>query len=309
MFKRSSQTTIGLISAISAFFLWGFLPAYWKLIDSVPSPEILAHRFIWSFVFMAGILVLTKRVRSFRKEVQYITADRRKIAGVFLAAFIISLNWLIYIWAVNNNRIVETSLGYYITPLINVLLGVIVLKEKLSFWQAVSFCLALAGVLNIVLRVGVVPWSALALAVSFSLYGLTKKMLNIGALTSITLESLIVSPVAFFYLTYLHQQGGGSFLQSPVVSWLLVGAGAVTAIPMVLFSYGAINLPLSILGFVQYISPTIALVLGIFVYHETFSAAHLLSFGLIWLAITVFSLARTEPFLRMESRLLKKTDC
>lgn len=300
----------GLASAVGAFTLWGFLPIYWKLVQEVPALEILAHRFIWSLVFLALFIFATKRIGPFCQEVRAILARPGKILGVVAAATIITFNWLTYIWAVNNDRIVETSLGYYMTPLISVLLGVVVLKERLSFWQTVSVLLAAAGVLNLTFRFGVFPWVAVSLAVSFGLYGLCKKLLNIGAINSITLETLLVSPLAFLYLAYLHHQGVGALSPGHLaLDSLLIGTGVVTAIPMVLFSAGAIRLPLTVIGFIQYFSPTIALFVGIFLYGESFSPTHLLSFSLIWLALAIFSLSKTKPFLRLETLIVKKTPC
>ncbi|MDR3563961.1 MAG: EamA family transporter RarD [Negativicutes bacterium] len=297
----------GVASAISAYTIWGFLPIYWKLVKAVPALEILAHRFIWSLFFMVLVLALAKRMKSFQREIREIVARPGKILGVLAAAAIITVNWLIYIWAVNDSRIIETSLGYYINPLVSVLLGIVVLKEKLSFWQKVAVLLAALGVLNLTVNFGGIPWVALSLAVTFALYGLCKKMLQIGALTSITLETLLISPAAFLYLSYLHQHAASSFdLNTPLLAGLLIGSGVITAVPMVLFSNSANRLPLSVLGFIQYLSPTIALFVGIFLYHEPFSLTHLLSFGLIWLALATFSLSRTSAFVRLESMVLRK---
>jgi chloramphenicol-sensitive protein RarD len=217
------------------------------------------------------------------------------------------VNWLTYIWAVNHDHIIETSLGYYINPLVSVLLGVIVLKEKLSLWQTVSFVLAAIGVLNMTLHFGSFPWIALVLAMSFGFYGLCKKIIHLGAVTGIAVETMFISPFALLYLYYAHSSGVGAFaLNNPGVSLVLAGAGVVTAIPLILFAGGTKRLPLSIIGFLQYTSPTIALILGVFLFHETFNRVHLVSFILIWVALTVFSLARTRLFIQMENMLLKR---
>jgi chloramphenicol-sensitive protein RarD len=224
-----------------------------------------------------------------------------------MASILISVNWLTYIWAVNHNHIIDTSLGYYINPLVSVLLGVVVLKEKLSFWQIFAFFLALTGVLNTAVHLGSVPWVALVLAVCFGLYGLFKKMINLGAITGLTLETLVISPFALLYLHYVHNSGAGAFgFDSPAVSGLLAGAGIVTAVPLLMFAGGARRLPLSIVGFLQYIAPTIALILGIFLYHEPFTSVHLVSFIFIWAALTIFSLAKTRSFITLEKILFKK---
>ncbi|MHC1761018.1 MAG: EamA family transporter RarD [Negativicutes bacterium] len=280
----------GVISAVCAYLMWGFLPIYWKLLRQASALEILTHRFIWSLFFLLVFLLLTRRQSSFRNEVRAIGNEPRRILGVLIATVLITFNWLVYIWAVNDNRIIETSLGYYINPLVNVLFGVALLKEKLSKRQYLAVILAAAGVLNLILHFGQFPWVALSLAVSFSLYGLCKKLLGIAAITGITLETMLISPLALTYLLYLNSQGTGVFGVSYLfTSALLVGAGVVTALPMVLFANAANRLPLSLLGFIQYLSPTIALLTGVFLYHEPFTQAHAISFGLIWLALAIFS--------------------
>ena len=286
-----SNHTHGVISAICAYLMWGFLPIYWKLLRQASALEILSHRVIWSFLFLLIFLLLAQRMTAFREEVRNILNEPRRITGVLAATLLISLNWLIYIWAVNDNRIIETSLGYYINPLVNVLFGVILLKEKLSTRQYLAVALAACSVLNLVLQFGTVPWVALSLAVSFSLYGLCKKLLGISATTGITLETFLISPLALTYVLYLHSQGTGVAGSDHVfVTVLLIGTGIVTALPMVLFSNAANLLPLSLLGFIQYLSPTIALLTGVFLYHEPFTLTHGISFGLIWLALAIFSL-------------------
>lgn len=308
--KAQQEKKAGVISAVSAYLFWGFLPIYWKFLSSSPATEILAHRVVWSFVFMIGILVYTQKLRVFCQEVRELAAQRKRVLGVILASVLISVNWLLYIWAVIDNRIVETSLGYYINPLVSVLLGIAVLKERLSFWQMISCALAFAGVLIMTLQFGAVPWVSLLLAITFALYGLCKKLVNLGAVTSITLETLLVSPIALAYLIYLEQKVASSF---SISQWhtavFFLGAGIVTATPLILFSSGANRLPLNLLGFLQYLSPTLALLIGIVVYHEPFTAIHLISFSCIWLALAVFSLAKTKPFIRLEAKMTKKAAC
>lgn len=285
-----SDRTRGVISAICAYLLWGFLPIYWKLLRQAAAPEILAHRVFWSLLFLLVFLVIVQRVSPFLEEIRGITKDPRRILGVIAATLLISLNWLVYIYAVNDNRIIETSLGYYINPLVNVLFGVALLKEKLSARQYLAVGLATFGVVNLVLQFGNVPWVALTLAVSFSLYGLCKKLLGINAITGITLETLLISPLALTYLLFLHSQGTDAMGSgNSLIIALLIGSGVVTALPMVLFANAANRLPLSLLGFIQYLSPTIALLTGVFLYQETFTLTHGISFGLIWTALVIFS--------------------
>lgn len=306
-FDSPSEQAAGIASATGAYLIWGFLPLYWKLMQSVPSLEILAHRVVWCFVFMVFVLLASRGLKSFRAEFSRLAHRPGQLAGLLAASFLISLNWLTFIWAVNNNHIIQTSLGYYINPLVSVLLGILVLKERLSLWQVFSFLLALAGVLNMTLHFGSFPWIALTLAISFGLYGLLKKMINLGAVAGTTAETLIITPVALTYLGYVHKAGQGAFGPGePLVTGLLVGTGVITAVPLILFAGGAIRLPLATVGFLQYISPTITLVLGVFLYHEAFTAAHMVSFILIWTALTIYSLSRTRFFIRMESALTKK---
>lgn len=292
--ERSNEQLSGIISAIGAYVLWGILPIYWKMIHNVTATEVLAHRIIWSLVFMICILAATRGMGLFIKECRQILNNRKQLLSIVMAAILISVNWCTYIWAVSENHIVESSLGYYMNPLVSVLLGILVLKEKLSMWQMVSFALAGVGVLIMALNVGGIPWISFVLAISFGLYGLFKKMVNCSATTSITVETAISSPLALIYVSYLHGQGQGAFtFQFDDVSLLLMGAGVVTAIPLILFAQGANRLPLSMLGFIQYISPTLSLLIGVFVYQESFTTVHFLAFTFIWLALIIFSLSKT----------------
>lgn len=305
--KETNNHSLGILATGGSYLIWGILPIYWKAVQSVPSHEILAHRFLWSFVFMLALLLVSGKFRSFISEFRQIASEPKKLLAMFLASALIGLNWFTYIWAVNHNHIIETSLGYYINPLISVLLGIIVLKEKLSFWQMFSFLLATIGVLNMALHSGAMPWIVIILATSFAIYGLSKKMVNVSAITGIAIETLFMTPFALAYLLSVHQNGAGAFGSAvPHISLLLMGAGVVTAIPLILFASGAKRLPLSLIGFLQYISPTMTLILGVFLYHEPFNHTHLLSFSLIWFALVIFSLAKTKPFVQLETILYKK---
>ncbi|MHB8918144.1 MAG: EamA family transporter RarD [Desulfocucumaceae bacterium] len=304
---KLNEQAVGITSILSAYVLWGILPIYWKFIYFVPSLEILAHRVVWSFIFLIIILLIAGKARAFVGEFKQIIIRPKQLFSLLFASILISVNWLTYIWAVNNNHIIETSLGYYINPLVSVLFGIIILKERLSIWQIVSFILALIGVLNMTLHFGAFPWIALVLAVSFGLYGLMKKVINLGAIAGITSETLIITPFVLMYLIYIEKGVGGAFsLNSPVTSGLLMGAGIVTAVPLILFSAGAIRLPLSTVGFLQYVAPTIALILGVFRYHEPFTAVHLVSFVFIWVSLTIYSLSRTRLFIQLELMIKKK---
>lgn len=301
--EKSQEQMMGVVSAMSAYVLWGILPIYWKMIYDVPATEVLAHRIIWSLIFMMGILVATQGIGLFIEDCRRILGNPRQLFGIILSAILISVNWCTYIWAVSENRIVESSLGYYMNPLVSVLLGMVILKEKLSLWQNISFVLAGIGVGIMAFSFGGIPWVSLVLAISFALYGLCKKMVTVGAITGITLETAISSPIALVYLTYLQMQGTGTFaFDSADRSLLLMGAGIVTAIPLILFAKGAKQLSLSLLGFIQYMSPTISLLVGVLIYHEPFTPVHSLAFGFIWLALVIFSLSKTKMFITMTER-------
>lgn len=301
---REIKSFSGVASAIGAYVLWGILPIYWKLVSSVPAHEILAHRVIWSFVFMVMVLLVANRKEQFLVELRYVTSEPKKLVGVITGALLITLNWFIYIWAVNDNRVIETSLGYYMNPLISILLGIVVLKEKLSLWQAVSVLLAAIGVFYMTFHFGSVPWTAILLAVTFGLYGLCKKMVGITAITGVTLETVMIVPFALGYLLYLDQQGMGWLSTNFTgTTACLMGTGVITAVPLLLFANGANRLSLTVLGIIQYLSPTIALMLGIFLFHEPFTTVHVISFTFIWLALLVFSISKTQFCIQLEATL------
>jgi len=292
---QADEQLLGVLSAIGAYFCWGLLPAYWKQLSQVPAYEILAHRIVWSFLFMVIIIVATGRVQSFMNQLAEIRKNSRKLWGLVIASALVSINWLVYIWAVNASRVVETSLGYYINPLASVLLGTVVLRERLSLWQSLAFALAAVGVINMTVHFGSVPWVALSLAGSFAFYGMCKKMLGIGAITSITVETMVICPLAIGYLLYLAVQGAGALrLDFAATGGWLIGSGVVTAIPLLLFASSVNRLPLTLIGLFQYLSPTIALLIGVWLYHEPFTRIHLISFSFIWSALAVFSLAKTR---------------
>ena len=283
----------GIVYSLSAYAIWGILPIYWKSITDVATFEILANRILWCVVFVVILLKGTGRWADFLAETRGIFANRKKMLALLGAGLTITLNWGIFIWAVSAGHIIETSMGYYINPLVSVLLGVFCLGEHLDNWIKCSVLLAAVGVGSMVWSLGVFPWISVSLALSFAFYGLIKKTLAVETMTGIILETLIVSPLALGYLYYLAGQGNASWQHSsPTTLLLLAGAGIVTAIPLILFTAGAKLLPLSIVGFLQYISPTITLLIGIFVYGEQFTPSHLFSFGWIWVGLLVFSIAQ-----------------
>ncbi|RDW22340.1 EamA family transporter RarD [Oceanobacillus arenosus] len=288
---NTEQFKLGIIYTISAYILWGFLPIYWKLVDDVPAGEILAHRIIWSFVFMLILVLVTRNWSSFIQACKQMIHDRKQLVGITLASILISINWLTFIWAVNSEHVIQASLGYYINPLISILLGVIVMKEKLTRRQILSFVLAAFGVLYLTFSFGVFPWVSLLLAFSFAFYGLLKKMVNISAMFSLTIETMIVTPIALIYLLLLPEQSFSFMNPTIVTNMTLMGGGIVTAVPLLLFAVGAKHIPLSMIGFLQYFSPTIMLILGVFLYNETFTSAHLVAFLFIWSALIIYMLS------------------
>lgn len=289
------QDQAGIIYTAFSYFLWGILPIYWKWLNHVTAYEILANRIFWSFWFMLLFLFLSKRWKDFTVYLKTSLTKKKQLFALLLASLLISTNWFIYIWAVNTNQMVEASLGYYINPLVSVLLGVFILKESLSKAQMVSFGLAAIGVLILTISYGDFPWIAVGLAFSFGLYGLAKKLIQVESSIGLTLETLTIAPLSLLYLGYMYNQGSLSlFHVSSGTDLLLIGAGAVTAIPLLFFSKGAQLIPLYMVGFLQYIAPTLTLILGIWVYNETFSFTHLISFMFIWLALTIFTASRVQ---------------
>jgi len=280
----------GVWFAAAAFFAWGFLPLYWKALRQVPSPQILAHRITWSCVYLTLIMAARK---GFPEAWASFSTWRRRVF-ILASAATIGINWFIYIWAVNADHVVETSLGYFINPIVSIVLGMIFLRERLSFWQYVAVSIVVGAVLLLTVRYGRLPWIALSLAASFGAYGLLRKTSHAESLSGLYLETMILSPVALFYILIMTTRGGGSFgTASPLTHLLLVASGVVTATPLIWFANGARRIPLSMLGFIQYLAPSIQLCLGIFVFREPFTKTHLVSFALIWCAIVVYTLTHT----------------
>jgi len=276
----------GVLYAILAYLSWGLLPMYWKLFESMGALEILAHRIVWSLVFVLIIIVITKRWRSL-----WGAAPGKKVKGaLLLCSLLISGNWLLYIWAVNHDQVMETSLGYYMNPLISVLLGVVFLKEKLRAVQWGALAMAAAGVLFITVQYDQMPWTALLLALTFAFYGLAKKVVNLEAMFGLAWETVFVAPIALIYLLMIHANGTETAFAMEwwrIVLLLLVGVG--TAMPLYWFAQATKRLPLSTLGFIQYLSPTIQLLSAVFLFGEPFTTTHLVSFALIWGALILFT--------------------
>lgn len=279
----------GIFFGLAAYVLWGILPVYWKALELVSPFEILSSRFMWSCVFVFLLIIFQKKWPLFAKEVKQVFSNVKTVAAMVAAGITISFNWGTFIWAVNNGHIVETSMGYYINPLVSILFAVVFLRERLDEMQLAAITCAFIGVASMVYSFGKIPWVSLTLAFTFALYGLLKKILPVSALTSIMLETLLITPLALVYEYSLWQQGVSFYASGNLqVIMMLTGAGVVTAIPLLLFTAGARLLPLKIIGFLQYISPTLTLLIGVFVYNETFTASHLLAFGWIWAALLLF---------------------
>lgn len=284
----------GMMAALSTYLIWGVLPLYWNLLARAEANEILAHRIIWSFIFMVVVLMVTKRWQSFKEDCRALWQNKKRGAILLLAAFTISLNWLTYIWAVNHGHVIDTSIGYYINPLMSVLFGIVFFRERISGLKKISLLLAAIGIVLMTYQLGKLPWVAVVLAVSFSVYGALKKQLHLNPFSSITLETLLMVPFAVPYIGMLMMSPANHFsLATPDLALYLMGTGVVTAVPLVLFSYGANLLPLNVLGFFQYISPTIGLLLGIFFFHETFGMAQISALGFVWVAIVLFTVAES----------------
>lgn len=286
--KTGVNSTAGIWYGVSAFITWGVLPFYWKLLDSVPPHEILAHRIFWSFICMACLLFATGGWRA----VTVVLTDKKKLFLVFASGFIISINWFTYIYAVNSNHLIEASMGYFINPLVMIFLGVTILKEKLTRWQCTAILLAFIGVLIVTVQYGRVPWIALSLAISFPAYGLMKKLLELDSITGLALETFAVMPFALGYIVFLELKGNGALSTLPAAMVIiLVGTGVVTSGPLLLFAQGVRLNKLSMMGFMQYITPSISLLLGIFVFREHFTLTDLISFCFIWAGLAIFTLA------------------
>ncbi|HLR08480.1 MAG TPA: EamA family transporter RarD [Bacillota bacterium] len=285
---KQHRTKLGILYATAAYILWGFLPVYWKLVENVPAGEILAHRIIWSFVFMLVIVTCVRKWVPFIRELTVIIRDKKKLIGISLAGLIVSMNWLTYIWAVNSDHVVQASLGYYINPLVSILLGIIVLGERLSRRQIISCLLAAAGVIYLTVSFRVFPWVSIILAMTFAVYGLLKKTVDIDTMFGLTIETMVVTPIALIYLLTLPETAFQLTNILTATNLLLMGAGVVTAVPLLLFAAGAKRIPLNMVGFLQYVAPTIMLILGVFVYNEPFTRAHGVAFTLIWIALIIY---------------------
>jgi len=275
----------GLIFGVSAYVLWGLFPLYWPLLEPAGAFEIVGHRAVWSLVFCVIALTLTKAIKP-----AIATMKRPRVfIKLFAATALISINWIVYIWATNNGHVVEASLGYYINPIIIIAIGVLLLKEKMRKLQWASVSIAAFGVLVLTIDYGRLPWIALALALSWGTYGFIKKQLGLGALEGLGIETAISAPFYLAYLAWIGSQGDGHFTYQPGLTLLLIGSGVVTAIPLLLFNGAGNRLPYTIIGLLQFITPTLQFSIGVWVRHEEMSQARWAGFLIIWTALVVLA--------------------
>jgi chloramphenicol-sensitive protein RarD len=282
-----SEARRGLLLGVVAYGLWGIFPLYWPLLEPAGAGEILAHRIFWSMLTMGALVVLLRRRAAFRAVV----ADRRTLLVLTGAAAVITVNWLTYIWGVNNGRVVETSLGYFINPLVTVLMGVLLLGERLRRLQWVALGVASVAVLVLSIDYGHLPWVAIVLAFSFGTYGLAKKTAGAGAVESLAFETAVIAPFALVYLGWLAVAGESTFATDGTGhALLLASTGIVTAVPLIAFGGAAIRVSMVTLGLLQYLAPTLQFALGVFWYHEAMPPGRWLGFALVWVALALFTL-------------------
>ncbi|HEY5819854.1 MAG TPA: EamA family transporter RarD [Mesorhizobium sp.] len=284
--EADSKARRGFVLALFAYLLWGLLPFYIKAVGHLPIVEVVAHRIIWSVPIAAGVLIFLGRTADFKRAIR----SRKMIGMAALTAAIISINWSVYLWAIIVGRTVEGALGYYINPLVNVVVGALLLGEKLDRWQMAAVALAAVAVSVLTYEVGVLPWISLALAFSFAAYGYFRKTLPIGPSQGFLLEVLILSVPALGYVLWLAATGQGHFATGNLEdTLLLVGCGPITAVPLLLFAFGARLLRFSTIGIMQYIAPTMVFLIAVFVFHEPFGTVQAIAFGLIWAALLIYT--------------------
>ena len=277
----------GIWRAAGAYVIWGLFPLYWKWLQHVPALQLICHRILWSCLILVGVILCMRQTRAFR-----VTAMTPSVVGIYTAAAVlVGVNWLVYVWAVNNGFIVESSLGYFINPLLSILLGVIFLRERLRSWQWLPIGLTALGVLYLTFTYGRPPWIALTLAVTFGLYGLVKKTAPLGSLFGLALETGLLFLPALLFLAYAEGTGRGAFLHTGAGSDLLMmGAGLITTAPLLMFASAVQRIPLFLVGILQFITPTLQFLIGVLIYHEPFTYEKLIGFGLVWVALIIFGI-------------------
>ncbi|MBW4835912.1 MAG: EamA family transporter RarD [Staphylococcaceae bacterium] len=288
----TSEYKKGIFFALGAYVLWGILPIYWELINHIGAFEILAFRIIFSMIFMILVLIVGRKQReAFLRDVNQLFTHPVQLVAIVVAGYVITINWGTFIWAVTNGHVLQSSLGYYINPLVSIVLALIFLKERFNKFEWLAIIFALIGVLYMTIKIGEFPFVSIMLAVSFGIYGLLKKIVHIDAISSIAIECIVTAPAGIIYVVYLWQQHHMTFGFNMSSFWLIF-SGAVTAIPLILFSAGAKRIPLSLTGFIQYVGPTIMFILGIFVFKEKFDVHQLITFIFIWIGIILYSISQ-----------------
>lgn len=274
----------GMICAVSAFLLWGFLPIYWKTLAPTTALEVIAHRIVWSFVFTWVILLWQPPADGWRSILQ----QRQRLIGLLFSALLLVGNWLSYVVAVQQDRVLEVSLGYFIVPLLNILFGFLFLRERFSSWQWLAIGLTALALINLMRQAEQFPWLGLIIALTFAGYGFMRKVIQVQGMLGLWMEMVILMPLSFILLWYMAQSDGLYFGSSWDLSLLLATTGVITSLPLLLFAAGARRLPLATLGLLQFIAPTCFFILGIFLYEEPFSQIQAISFGLIWIAVVIY---------------------
>jgi chloramphenicol-sensitive protein RarD len=285
--QNSRTSSLGVLYALAAYGIWGFAPMYWRALESIPAPQLLAHRVLWSMVVGVGLLLLTRRAG----ELRAVLRSRRRLLPMLLAALLIGINWLVFLYAVETDRVLDTSLGYYINPLISVLMGTLLLGERLRPWQLAAVSLAAIGVLLLTASFGSLPWISLVLAFSFAFYGLVRKLAPVMPVAGFTLETAILAPLGLAYLLFVRADGSDASANATLgFQLLLAGTGAFTAVPLLCFNSAAKRLKLSTVGLFQYLAPSISFVLAVALYGEPFTPAHAVAFACVWLALAIYTL-------------------
>jgi len=277
----------GFMTGLFAYLLWGFFPLFFHLLRDVAPLEVLTQRVIWSFVLVLLLMILLKRLN----KVKEVLSQKSALKGLIASALLVSINWLVFIWAVGQGRVLESSLGYFITPLVSVFLARVFLKEKLDIWRIISIALAFSGILWMLLTLGFLPWVSLVLAISFGLYGLVRKQVKVDSLTGLTIETLVLLPIATIYWGWLEFNNSSTiFHMSSHITLLLMASGIVTATPLLFFAYAAKKMSLTAIGFLMYINPTIQFFIAVYFLNEPLNNDLLISFYFIWCALAVFSI-------------------
>ena len=302
MTGKRGEYSLGLLFGISSYILWGLFPLYWPLLEPANPLEIVAHRAVWTLIFCFIVLLLSKQIHS----TLGVLKNPKAMAALLLTTILISINWITYIWATNNGHVVEAALGYYINPLIIIAFGVLLLREKMRPLQWLAVAIAAVGVLVLTIDYGRLPWVAISLALSWGSYGLVKKKLNLGALDGLAIETLISLIPYLGYLIYIGNQGDGQFGHSAGLTLLLISAGAVTAIPLLLFNGSTTRLPYSTMGLLQYITPTIQFSIGVWVRHEDMPAARWIGFVIIWFALIALGIDLVRSSRAVDDRIAER---